>query len=49
MSVYKDGNLRNSANTLTKFKNLIKNDWANSKQTWHKASLGEEDSRFLQI
>ena len=37
--------LRNSKNTLTKFKNLLlQNHWAIFNQTWHKASLGEGDS-----
>ena len=39
--------LRNSANALTKFKNLpLKNHGANFNQTWHEASLGEETQGF---
>ena len=30
--------LQNSEDTLTKFKNLLQNSWANFNQTWHKAS-----------
>ena len=33
-------------NKLTKFNNLLHNHWANFNQIWHKASLGEGDSRF---
>ena len=39
---------RNSETMLTKFKNL-QNHWGNFNKTWHKASLGDEDSIFLQI
>ena len=39
--------LYGSENTLIKYKNLhLKNHWANFNHTWHKASLGVEDSRF---
>ena len=41
-------NYTNSENILTKFKNLLlKNHWANFNQTWHKASVGEGDSRLF--
>ena len=33
-----------SENTLTKFKKiLLQNHWANFNQSWHKASLDEDD------
>ena len=40
---------RNNENTLSKFKNLLQNHWANIKPTWHKSSLGEGKLRFLQL
>mgnify|MGYP003688899091 CR=1 FL=1 len=39
--------LRNSKNTLLKFKNLLQNHWANFNQTWHNAFLGEGDSSLF--
>ena len=38
--------LWNTKNTLMKSKSLLQNHWVYFNQTWHKASLGERDSRF---
>ena len=36
--------IKNSGNTLMKFKNRLQNHWANINQTWHKASFGKGNS-----
>ena len=34
-------------NTLTNYKYLLQNHWANSNQTWHRSSFGKGDLRLL--
>ena len=47
-SLFQGETITNSKNTLMKFKNpLLKNHWANFNKTWHKASLGDEDSSLF--
>ena len=41
------GDTKFSESTLTKFKNLLQNHWANVNQSWHNASLGKRDLRFF--
>ena len=37
----------NSKNTSMNLKNLLKNQWVNFSQTWHKVILGKGDSSLL--
>ena len=49
MPFSKERLLWNREYTFMKFKNILQNHRAIFNQTWHKASLGDEDIKFLHI